>query len=196
MLVIYAHPNKDGHCGYIYQQVCNYLTHNKISYSVIDLYDIGYNPSLRPDEHYTSGNNSISEENRNFQQLIINENSFIFIYPTWWQNMPAVLKGFCDRVFVPGFAYKFKKGIPIKLLKNKKAVLLTTTGGPKLISKLLFKSRSIKVLRDDVLRFCGFRSKGVIIGSARMLTPEKKVEIDKVILRTVKYLIKDRSSSG
>jgi len=47
MLIIYAHPNKNGHCGYILQQVQKELENKKISFQILDLYQENYNPVLK-----------------------------------------------------------------------------------------------------------------------------------------------------
>lgn len=194
MLIIYSHPNKVGHCGYILKRLCELCTKKSIKYTLIDLYDIYYDPVLKPEEHYTSGNNNVSDQNKNFQDLIKTHEKFVFIYPTWWQNMPAVLKGFIDRVFIPGFSFKFKKKVPEKLLKHKKAVIITTTGSPIIVSKILFRSRSLKPLSRDVLSFCGFSVRGFILGSCRVLDENKKKQIDKIIKKTAKHLYDSKTS--
>jgi NAD(P)H dehydrogenase (quinone) len=55
----------------------------------------------------------------------------IFQFPVWWSAMPAILKGWFDRVFVQGFVVDLEKGRVYSegLLKGKKAMIVTTTGG-------------------------------------------------------------------
>ncbi len=51
-----------------------------------------------------------------------------FIYPIWWTGMPAILKGYIDRVFSYGFAYLSGKDGPIGLLKGKKVFIYNSLG--------------------------------------------------------------------
>lgn len=187
MLIIYAHPNKTGHCGYILKKVEETLKKRNIPYLILDLYALNYLPVLQPDEHYTSNHCKISPETQEFQQLLKKEERFIFIYPTWWNNMPAILKGFFDRTMTNHFAYRYVNFIPRGLLRGK-ALVFTTTGGPALIEKLLLGNRSLKLITRDILGFCGIRAKGVLIGSARKLDSEKKIFIDKVIEKNINFL--------
>lgn len=187
MLIIYAHPNKSGHCGYILKIIIEVLKQKNQAYEIIDLYKIGYDPILKQNELYTIGNNDISSLNQEIQAKIKQNDKFIFIYPTWWQNTPAVLKGFFDRVLTRGFAFYFKSKIPVKLLKGK-ALVFTTTGGPRIYTYLFARDRSIKVVIKDILNFCGIKAKGIIIGNAIKLNDKQKRKIQKVINKKLNYL--------
>lgn len=187
MLIIYAHPNKDGHCGYLLEKVIENLEKEKIYFSILDLYQENYNPVMQPSEHYTSGHYELAPETLKYQELIKNENKFIIIYPTWWNNMPAILKGFFDRTMTSRYAYQYINSIPRGLLGGK-ALVLTTTGGPALIEKFFLGNRSIKSVTKDVLRFCGIKSKGIVIGRARKLDEKKKIKIAKIVKKNIRYL--------
>jgi NAD(P)H dehydrogenase (quinone) len=164
------------------------LTKRERDYELIDLYTIDYDPRLREEEHYTSGNYVISEENKIFQKKIAEAKYLIFIYPTWWQNMPAILKGFVDRVFTPRFAFRYVHNLPFGLLKGRRAVVLTSAGGPRFYTRLFTRDRAMTVLVKDVLRFCGIKTKGFGIGNARSMTEKQKAKIDKIVKKAVKYL--------
>lgn len=189
MLIIYAHPNKKGHCGYILKKIQEKLDENKKDYKIIDLYQINFNPVLQPEEHYTSGNKNITKENQQIQKLIKNTRKLVVIYPTWWNGTPAILKGFFDRILTSGFAFEYKEKIPRGLLQGK-AVAITTTGGPIIFERLIAKSRSIKTVTSDTLKFCGFQVKGLIIGSSQKLTEKQKNKIDKKINKLFHFLEK------
>ena len=57
------------------------------------------------------------------QQDILWADHLVFVYPNWWSTVPALLKGLIDRMFVPGFAFKYRENSPFwdKLLKGKTA---------------------------------------------------------------------------
>jgi NAD(P)H dehydrogenase (quinone) len=189
MLIFYAHPNKDGHCGEILRKVQEGLAEKMIDYELIDLYAINYDPVLKPEEHYTSGHRDISPENQKMQEKIKKESRFIFIYPTWWNSAPAILKGFIDRVFTSGFAFRYEKNFPKALLSGR-AVVFTSTGGPRIVSKFYFRDGSVKFLTRDVLGFCGIKAKGFVIDRATKLTDKQKERINKKIGIALKYLAK------
>lgn len=172
-LIIYAHPNTKGYCQTVLQEVESKLKHNKLAYEVIDLYKLNYDPILHEDEHYTAGNKKITEQNVLFQEKILKADNLIFIYPLWWGAMPAILKGFFDRILTPGFAYKFIDSIPVGLLKRKRAIVFMTSGSPKLISLIYKFNRPSKLIKKDILEFCGIKTKVYLFGNARKLTNEK-----------------------
>ena len=188
MLIIYAHPNKNGHCGYILKTALEWFNGKNIKYQILDLYQMNFDPVLKPDEHYTSGNKNVTPDNKKIQELIAAEQNLIFIYPTWWNNLPAILKGFIDRIFTPGFAFKYENGRPWPFL-NGRAVVFTAAGAPWFYAKLFSKSRSIKVLTFDTLKFCGITAKGYYIGNANKLNEEKKKNIRKIVQKALKTLI-------
>jgi NAD(P)H dehydrogenase (quinone) len=187
MLIIYAHPNKDGHCGQILKNVITILEERKQDYTLVDLYKKNYDPVMKNEEHYTSGHYKVSDKNKELQNLIKQTRKFIIIYPTWWNNVPAILKGFFDRVLVNKFAFEYKHGIPCGLLKGR-ALVITSTGGPKFAYSLIQKKRSLKVVTSDTLRFCGLKSKGFVITRALKLNDKQKNKIEKTVQNGLKYL--------
>lgn len=187
MIIIYAHPNKDGHCGQILKELTKRLNEKKINYTILDLYEMNYDPVLKNNEHYTSGHFDVSEKNKKIQDMIKNESKFIFIYPTWWNNMPAILKGFVDRVFTNKFSFEYVHGIPCGLLRGK-AVAFTTTGTFKIAYYLFLGRRSLKILTKDSLRFCGLKSRGYAICNSTKLNEKQIKKINKAVNNGLKYL--------
>ena len=188
MLIIYAHPNKEGHCGYILKRIEKSLKKISVEYEILDLYVEDYNPVMQPSEHYTSGHREISEETKRYQKLIKENDRFIIIYPTWWNATPAILKGFFDRTLTSHFSFRYEGIIPRGLLNGKVAVV-TTTGGPIILEKLIFGNRSIKAVVNETLRFCGLKAKGYMIGSATKLTSGQKRKINKKINKILNFIL-------
>lgn len=178
--IIYAHPETEGHCFSVLQSVKNYLKKKKIEANILDLYKIKYDPVMSKDELYTAGGTSVSEQNIKIQQLINESKKLIFIYPTWHYGVPAILKGFIDRVFTPGFAFKYENGMPQGLL-NKKGLIFTTTGGPSFVYNFLI--RAPKVYLRNVLKFFEIIAKPILIGDCRQITDKKRKEIDELVVK-------------
>ncbi len=188
ILIVYAHPKTKGHCPKILEKTIEELVARNIPYEVLDLYKMNYDPILREDEHYTSGNRNISAENLSIQKKIIGSNHFIFIYPIWWGAMPAILKGFFDRIITPGFGYRYENVLPKKLLKGKKAIVIMTSGGPIWYSYLR-GNRPKKNIKNDILEFCGIKTKVYQIGKCRKLDDEKISKLNKVVQKAVWHLV-------
>lgn len=88
----------------------------------------------------------------------------VFVFPIWWGGMPALLKGFLDRVLLPGFAFRYEpegKGLS-SLLKGKTARLIITMDTPRWIDRWLYGSPVIRQLKYPILRFCGIKLREVL----------------------------------
>lgn len=186
-LIIYAHPSQEGHCAHLLAQVVKKLKQRQADFEIIDLYALGYDPVLKNSELYSAGRKEISEQNQVFQDKIKAANRLLFIYPTWWQNLPAILKGFLDRVFTSGFGFIYKNNLPVGVLKGKKAAAFTTSGGPILYTRFFTNLASLKVLLKHTLGFCGMQTRGFILGKARKLENNKE-KLEKIAERIVNYL--------
>jgi len=80
----------------------------------------------------------------------------VFVYPMWAYMIPALLKGFFERTFTPGFAYAVKSSNPLKsgMLAGKSVRLIQTMGMPGLAYRLLYQGHGAKALKS-MLKFCG-----------------------------------------
>lgn len=113
------------------------LRKNGIEVTVRDLYALGFDPVLR-------GEDAIHIENGQFvrdaaaypadvqveMDLIAESDLLVYIFPSWWNGMPAIMKGYVDRVFQHGFAYSFESDELRQLFFTKKAMFFTPTGQP------------------------------------------------------------------
>lgn len=81
----------------------------------------------------------------------------VLIYPVWWGSMPALLKGFFDRVFLPGFAFKKRDGSLWwdRLLSGKSARVISTLDQPVWVYRLVNGAPSDKAIKRLTFQFCG-----------------------------------------
>ena len=119
------------------------------------LRDMQFDPIL----HY--GYNRIQKlepDLENAQRLLKWCDHIVIFSPVWWYSVPALLKGFFDRVLLPGFAFKIEtapKRKLIRMLDNKTATLIYTYGGPKKNMGRNFKDPFELQIKDGILYFCG-----------------------------------------
>jgi NAD(P)H dehydrogenase (quinone) len=146
--IIYAHPTREGHNGAILKNVETQLKERKEKYEVLDLYKMNFLPVLSKEELIASKEQKKSKDVEEIQKKIKKSDKLIAIYPIWWNSPPAILKGFIDRIFSAGFAFRYvKKGgmsMPEGLLQGRRAIVFTTGGGPKFFFKFFAKSRGSK----------------------------------------------------
>jgi len=130
-LVVYAHPNPASYSNGILQTVVDALKSKGNEVAVRDLYATKYNPVLSAQDLADVYSGKLPKEIADEQTLITNADTIILIYPLWWTGFPAILKGWIDRTFTYGFAYKIGEAGIEGLLKGKKALLITAHGTPK-----------------------------------------------------------------
>jgi putative NADPH-quinone reductase len=81
----------------------------------------------------------------------------VWIHPVWWSGLPAITKGFIDRLFLPGFTFE-RKANSIwwdKLLKGKTAHIINTLDQPGWFYRLFYGRPSVNQLKKGTLQFCG-----------------------------------------
>lgn len=83
----------------------------------------------------------------------------VWIHPIWWGGLPAVTKGFIDRLFLPGFVFQYKENSVMieKLLTDKTAHIITTLDQPSWYYHLFYGRPSVNQLKKSVLEFCGVK---------------------------------------
>ena len=108
----------------------------------------------------------------------------VWVHPVWWGGLPAITKGFIDRLFLPGFVFEYRENSMLwnNLLKGKSAHIITTLDQPGWYYRVAFGRPSVNQLRRSVLGFCGVKPvKVTYIGPIRNSTPEfRKRWLEKV----------------
>ena len=89
------------------------------------------------------------------RRLISWADHIVFVYPTWWGTMPALLKGFLDRVLAPGFAFAETDRGFAPLLGGRSAELLTTMDTPRWVYRWIYGAPGHKAMARAILGFCG-----------------------------------------
>lgn len=127
-LIIYAHPNENSLNHHLLNTVVETLQSRDQEVIVRDLYKIGFDPVFSLDDMQGQRLGKVSDNIKTEQEHISWAEQITFIYPIWWTGLPAMMKGYIDRVFSYGFAYRYDQGIQKGLLKGKKTVIINTHG--------------------------------------------------------------------
>jgi NAD(P)H dehydrogenase (quinone) len=157
-LVVVAHPVEDSFTMRLVRAYTDELEKLGHTQRTCDLYRMAFNPALAAHELIP-----VSAEHPACADVVLAQDEIraadvlTMIYPLWWMSMPAMLKGYVDRVFARGFAYESSQGIVHGLLGGKKALMVTCSGAP---LPLLVKSgnwNAVQVLQDThIFRSAGF----------------------------------------
>ena len=154
-LLVLAHPLGDSLCAHLASQARTALEARGATVDVLDLYAEGFQPALTASErrlHYLTP--QPDPEIMALQQRLAGADTLVLVFPTWWFSLPAILKGWFDRVWSPTFA--FEQGTPIKPLLTgmKNCLVVTTLGSPWWIDQLVMRRPVRRVLKTGLVFAC------------------------------------------
>ncbi len=156
VLVLFAHPLADSFGAALHRAIVDALAAAGHRVDDCDLYAEGFDPVMSAPERraHNTPNPDLSRVQSHVDRLRAAD-AVVLCFPTWWYGMPAILKGYFDRVWVNGVAFHLagRGRIEPGLRHLKKLAVVTTYGAPWWLIKL--------VLRDPV--------RGVILNGIRML---------------------------
>jgi len=111
-----------------------------------------------------------------WQEAVDWADHLLFVHPYWWGAMPTKAKAVFDRALTPGFGFKYHaKGIRWdKLFTGKTADVIVTSDTPPLLDTFLYRKPARNVMKNQVLGFCGIKTKNNIqLGSVKMASKRK-----------------------
>jgi len=156
--LVVDHPNLNSFTHCVLRSFIEGLDRNKHSYNILDLYQDGFNPTMSVEElkNYETGK-TIDPKILHYQNQLNNSDHLALFFPIWWMVMPARLKGWMDKVLLPGFA--FTKGpFPQPLLTHiHSASIFTTTAVPDEMHRREFHNALEWVLCKGTLQFIGIQ---------------------------------------
>lgn len=103
ILIINGHPDKKSFCYAIHNSYKKGVLNSNAILKEINISDLKFNLNL---EFGYRKRTSLEADLLDAQEKIKWANHIVWIYPVWWGSYPAILKGFIDRVFLPGFAFQ------------------------------------------------------------------------------------------
>ncbi len=157
VLVVMGHPRTDSYCAALAQSYIEGAHEAGAQVETLSLADLDFDQNV----HYPSPRQQFAEADVvRAQQLFTWAQHIVFVYPTWWGTMPALLKGFLDRVLMPGFAFEENGDDPSvweKLLVGRSAQALVTMDTPPWVYRFIYKAPGHNALRRATLGFCGIQ---------------------------------------
>jgi len=145
VLIVFAHPESASFSAALKNEAVATLAAAGHAVTVSDLYAMRWNPALGPEEfahdrvdaafldlsreqEHAHRNDSHAADVRAEQAKVAAADLVLLHFPVWWFGMPAMLKGWVDRVFSRGFAYAAGRKYERGHFKGKRAMLCITTG--------------------------------------------------------------------
>ena len=156
ILIINAHPVKDSFCAALAQSYMKGAEQSGAKCKLVNLIDLKFDPIL---QYGYKKRMDLEPDLLQIQQDIKAADHLVLVYPNWWATYPAQLKGFFDRVFLPGFAFRYRDNSPLcdKLLTDKTARMIVTMDTPGWFYSLIYKNAGHNAVKVGVLQFSGFK---------------------------------------
>lgn len=156
VLIVFTHPNANSFNHALLENIQSGLEESGHEVVVKDLYKEKFNPILSASELADLHKGEIPSRIAKEQDQLLWADSLVFIYPLWWFDRPAILKGWFDVVLTNGLAFEYSSEGVKGLLTHKKAQVIITAGG----SKKYFEDNDAlqlihRPVTDGTLSFCG-----------------------------------------
>ncbi|MFN3721345.1 MAG: NAD(P)H-dependent oxidoreductase [Rhizobium rhizophilum] len=156
LLVLNGNPARKTLCGAMAERIADSAREQGQTVRLVHLEDLDFDANLR--DGYRARMDwepdlaALAESLTWCDRLVI-------VHPLWWGSAPAKLKGLFDRVLMPGFGFQYIEGkaLPKPLLAGRKARVVITSDTPTIFLKWYYGNGWVKVLRRQILAFCGFK---------------------------------------
>lgn len=154
ILIINGHPNKESFNLALANAYREGAHQSGALVTQINIADLQFNPNLQ--YGYTQ-RMELEPDLQDSLTKIKAADHLVWVHPVWWGGLPAIMKGFIDRLFLPGLAYKYKENSVWwdKLLTGKTARIITTIDQPAWYYRLVYRNPSVNQLKKSTLEFCG-----------------------------------------
>jgi NAD(P)H dehydrogenase (quinone) len=178
ILILNCHNRENSFCSALAKAYENGATSSGHDLKILNLRDLELEKYLRygHDKRYELEGDVLKA-----QELISWSDHLVFVYPTWWAGLPALLRLFFEMVFSPGFAFKYhdRMGKKIvswdKLLKGKTARIISTMDAPPWYYRWIIGDPAGKIIKKGILGFSGIKVvKATYFGSVKLSTESQR----------------------
>ncbi len=202
VLIVYAHPEPVSFNGALRDAAAEILKKQGHAVMISDLYAMKFDPVFKKEDFRSRVDPEVfhfypeaihASETKTFAPDILAEmekvsraDLIIFQFPIWFSSMPAILKGWVDRIFQAGFAFTFTQMYSDALLHGKKGMVIVTAGSPEVAYSKGGPHGDIHdLLKPFTHATCGFVGLEmlppfVVLGAAGMSEEQGAAEIERL----------------
>jgi NAD(P)H dehydrogenase (quinone) len=158
VLVIYCHPVAESFAAAAHAVVLQTLAAGGHDVTDVDLYAENFDPVMNRQERldYQKTERNVRPVRKYDEQLAAAE-AIVLVYPAWWYGMPAMLKGYFDRVWLPGVAFDVTpdgRVLTERLQRIRRIVVVTTYGGPWWMVRIALGDPARKIVSRAIRALC------------------------------------------
>jgi putative NADPH-quinone reductase len=159
--VVVAHPSPDSFCHALAGRAVSGLRAAGHDVEVLDLYAERFTVAMTPDERraYHGDEPILDPVVARHAEIVTVAEALVFVYPTWWSGLPAILKGWLERVMVPGVGFRFDERtgkVRPGLGQMRYLVGISTYGSPRSYVRLV-NDNGRRIVTRALRMSCGFR---------------------------------------
>ncbi len=172
ILIINGHPDKESFNFGLSDAYKKGVKNSNAEVKEINIRELEFNPNLQFGYRKRT---ELEPDLLKAQELIKWAEHLVWIYPVWWGSVPAIMKGFIDRVFLPGFAFKKREDSVWwdKFLTGKTARIICTLDQPAWYYKWINRNPSTHAMKKLTMNFVGIKKvRTTIIGPLRLSKEE------------------------
>ena len=155
-LIVFAHPRGDSFSAALRHVVVDTLARAGHQVDLIDLNDSHFDPVLSAaarGTYFETGRNLAGVEDH--VARLRRAEAIVLVFPNWWFGFPAILKGWFDRVWLPGVAFEVKRfGLDGKLNNIVKFITITTYGSPRWYIRWVMRDPTQRIIRRGLAALC------------------------------------------
>jgi NAD(P)H dehydrogenase (quinone) len=159
VLVIYCHPNETSFASKLHQTVLKALRGRGHEVTDLDLYGEGFRPVMSREERQEYEDPARYQQTvEKYASQLSKTEAIVAVYPTWWYGLPAMLKGYFDRVWAPGIAFDIGADGAFetdRLAHIRKLGVVTTYGSPWWLIRLYMGDPERKLWGRAIRKLCG-----------------------------------------
>lgn len=179
--IVFNHPNEGSYCNAILNAVTTGLQKANHEIDLMHLDNDGFNPAMsKADLKAFVKHKPIDAQVTDYNNRLKKADHLIFIFPIWWDLMPAMTKGFIDRVLSPGVVYDHHPrgfGLVPLLKKLKSVTIITTMNKPKIMYSLLIGNLIRKAMLRSVFKTMGYKNlHWISFTSVKSVSQEKRAK--------------------
>ncbi len=172
ILIINGHPDKESYSFALAEAYKNGAERSNSKLRQINIRELDFNPNLQFGYRKRT---ELEPDLLMGQEMLKWADHIVWIFPVWWGSVPAIMKGFLDRVFLPGYAFQKKENSLWwdKYFTGKTSRIICTMDQPTWYYRFVNGAPSTKAMNKNTLKFIGVKSvKITAIGPVRLSKQE------------------------
>jgi len=169
-----AHPRADSLCAGLADAYHEGARAAGAAVRRLDLHAMRFDPDF---EGYGTPAPALEPDLLAWQEGVAWADHLFVVHPYWWGAMPARAKAVLDRALLPGFGFRYRKGSVLwdKLLKGRTADVMITSDTPPWYDTLIYRKPGRRVIRNQVLGFCGIKTRRIVqVGTVKTADEAKR----------------------